>query len=57
MTLQQYADTLGVTYRTAWQHFKDGRIPDSFKVGKVVYVPDNILNLLKDNYDKNNRRG
>lgn len=54
MKLQDYADLIGCTYRTAQQHFKDGLIPKAFKVGRVIYVPDNILELLEEKYNESN---
>lgn len=56
MTLQEYADMFEVSYRTAWQHFKDGKIPKAYKVGKKVIVPDNIVELLQDIYEKEYHR-
>lgn len=55
MKLDEYAKLVGCTYRTAQTHFKKGLIPKSFKVGSVVFVPDNILELLEEDYkDKSN---
>lgn len=54
MKLVEYATLLGCTYRTAQNHFKQGLIPEAFKVGSVIYVPDNILELLKNGYEKEN---
>jgi len=55
MKLEQYAELLGCSYRTAQSHFKQGLIPKAFKVGRVIFVPDNILDLLEDVYkDKSN---
>ena len=54
MKLEQYAELLGCTYRTAQNHFQQGLIPKSFKVGSVIFVPDNILELLEDQYDISN---
>ena len=53
MTLHEYADLIGVTYQTSWNHFKAGRIKGAFKTptGKVV-VPDNILEVLQEQYEK-----
>lgn len=50
MKLQEYADLVGCTYRTAQNHFKQGKIPKAFKVGRVIYVPDNVLELLSEIY-------
>lgn len=52
MKLQEYADLIGCTYRTAQNHFKQGKIPKAFKVGRVIHVPDNILELLQESYDR-----
>lgn len=50
MKLEQYAKLLGCSYRTAQNHFKQGLIPDAFKVGSIIFVPDNILELLADKH-------
>ena len=47
MKLAEYATLLGCTYRTAQNHFRQGLIPKAFKVGQVIYVPDNVLDLLE----------
>lgn len=52
MKLSEYATLIGCTYRTAQNHFKQGLIPKAFKVGSVIYVPDNVMELLKDEYEK-----
>lgn len=41
MKLKQWAEINGVTYRTAWQHFRTGLIPGAYKLptGTIV-VPD-----------------
>ncbi len=42
MKLSQYAKQLGVTYRTAWNHFKNGQIPNAYKLPSgTIIVPDN----------------
>lgn len=41
MTLREYAEKLGIQYRTAWNHFKDGKIKGAYKhpTGTII-VPD-----------------
>lgn len=56
MKLQEYADLIGCTYRTAQNHFKQGKIPKAFKVGRIIYVPDNILELLQEENNNDVRR-
>jgi predicted site-specific integrase-resolvase len=52
MKLAEYAILLGCTYRTAQNHYKQGLIPDAFKVGSVIYVPDNVIELLREKNGK-----
>ena len=52
MKLGEYAKLIGCTYRTAQNHFRLGLIPNSFKVGSVIFVPDNILELLKKQHNE-----
>ena len=41
MTLRQYADKLGIHYRTAWNHFKRGLIPGAYQLPTgTIIVPD-----------------
>lgn len=55
MRLKDYAELIGCTYKTAWNHFKAGKIIGAYKLptGTVV-VPDNIMELLKNEYRRNN---
>lgn len=41
MTLREYAQKLGIQYRTAWNHFKEGKIEGAYKhhTGTII-VPD-----------------
>ncbi len=44
MTLRQYADKLGIHYRTAWNHFKRGLIPRAYQLPTgTIIVPDSAL--------------
>ena len=46
-TLKEYAQENRIHYRTAWNHFKAGKISGAFKneYGKVL-VPENQVKLL-----------
>ena len=53
MKLKQYAELIGCTYKTAHNHFKAGKITGAYKLPTgIIIVPDNILEVLKNNYDK-----
>lgn len=40
MKLSQYAKTLGVTYRTAWNHYKNGQIPNAYTLPSgTIIIP------------------
>lgn len=44
MKLSTYAKRLGVTYRTAWSHFKQGIIPGAFQLPTgTIIVPDESI--------------
>ena len=44
MTLKQYADKLGIHYRTAWNHFKRGLIPRAYQLPTgTIIVPEEDL--------------
>ena len=46
MKLSQYAKTLGVTYRTAWNHFNAGLIEGAYKLPTgTIIVPDHALRV------------
>ncbi len=41
MKLSDYARSLGITYRTAWNHFKAGKIPGAYQLHTgTIIVPD-----------------
>lgn len=51
MKLSTYAKKLGVTYRTAWNHYKAGLIPNAYELGSgAIMVPDENI---KNNETKN----
>jgi putative resolvase len=53
MKLKQYAELIGCTYKTAWNHFRAGKIKGAYKLPTgIVVVPDNIMEILKDEYNK-----
>lgn len=43
-TLVEYAKENRIHYRTAWNHFKEGKIPGAFKngYGKILIPDENI---------------
>lgn len=44
MKLTTWAKKQGITYKTAWNHFKAGLIPGAFKLGTgIIIVPDERL--------------
>jgi predicted site-specific integrase-resolvase len=44
MKLSQYAKILGISYRTAWNYFKQGSIPGAYKLPSgTIIVPDNAI--------------
>jgi len=50
MKLSHYAKKLGVTYRTAWNHYKKGLIPNAYELNSgAIIVPDSTFN---DNENK-----
>ena len=47
MKLSQYAKKLGITYRTAWNHYKKGLIKNAYQLATgTIIVPDNAIPLL-----------
>ena len=41
MKLSDWAKKQGVTYRTAWEYFRTGKIPNAYKlVSGAIIVPD-----------------
>lgn len=46
MTLQDYAKKLGIQYRTAWNHFKQGKIEGAYKheTGAIIIPDDKVIN-------------
>ena len=42
MKLSHWAKKQGITYRTAWEHFRTGKIPHAYKLTTgTIIVPDN----------------
>lgn len=53
MKLKNYAELIGCTYKTAHNHFKAGKIIGAYKLPTgIVIVPEDIMERLKDEYDK-----
>lgn len=54
MDLQEFADTLGISYKTAYRRYKSGMIPGAkqfVKNGKV-FIPDDVVDaLLSENIE------
>lgn len=43
MKLSHWAKKQGITYRTAWEYFRTGRLPDAYKLPSgAIIVPDTI---------------
>ena len=48
MKLSTYAKELGITYKTAWNWFKAGKIDGAYQLPTgTVIVPNDIVNILK----------
>lgn len=48
MKLNQYAKKIGVTYRTAWNHYKQGRINNAYQLPSgTIIVPDETIHQNK----------
>ena len=46
MTLSEYAKRLGISYRTAWNHFKSNKIEGVYKLKSgTIIVPDEAEDL------------
>lgn len=44
MKLSDYAERLGISYRTAWNHYKKGYIPGAYQLpSKTIIVPDDSV--------------
>jgi putative resolvase len=44
MKLTDYAKKLGITYRSAWNHFKSGKIPNAYRLESgAIIVPEETL--------------
>lgn len=44
MTLREYAKRLGIQYRTAWNHFKEGKIEGAYKSNTGTIVVPEVTN-------------
>lgn len=44
MKLSDYAKKIGVSYRTAWNHYKAGLIPNAKKLPSGIIIVDNEVN-------------
>lgn len=61
MDLQEFADKLGISYKTAYRRYKSGMIPGAkqfVKNGKV-FIPDDVVDTLisEDSEDESNSKG
>ena len=43
MKLSDYAKKLGITYRTAWNHYKAGQIPNAKKLPSGLIIVDDEM--------------
>ena len=51
MKLRDYANKLGLTYRTAWNHFNAGLIDGAYKIPNgTIIVPEKQLDEKKEEY-------
>jgi putative resolvase len=49
MKLSDYAKSIGITYRTAWNHFRAGKIPGAYQLPTgTIIVPDTIQDSTKE---------
>lgn len=53
MKLSQYAKELGVCYKTAHNHFKEGKIPNSYRLPTgTIIVPNDVVEQIKQQNNK-----
>jgi predicted site-specific integrase-resolvase len=48
MKLSEYAKKIGVTYRTSWNHYKAGMIPNAKKLPSGLIIVDDEVIKTKD---------
>lgn len=49
MKLSDWAKKQGISYRTAWEHFRTGKIPDAYKLQSgTIIVPDERITLKQE---------
>lgn len=49
MKLREYAKNLGVTYQTAWNHYKNKQIPGAYQLPTgTVIIPDTTENIIPE---------
>lgn len=52
MKLSQYAKQLGITYRTAWSHYKKGLIPNAYELPTgAIIIPNDTIKSQEQNND------
>ncbi len=51
MKLSDYAKKLGISYRTAWNHYKAGQIPHAKKLPSGLIIVDDEVIKTKDRTD------
>jgi len=57
MKLSVYAKKIGISYRTAWNHFKQGKIPNAYALHSgTIIVPDDIIANNQTNQDANDKK-
>ena len=52
MKLTVWAKQIGISYRTAWQWFKDGKLPiesEKLPSGTIIVYPDRPIKRADDN--------
>ena len=44
MKLSEYANKLGIGYRTAWNHYKQGKIKNAYQIESgTIIIPEEIV--------------
>lgn len=51
MKLKEWADKQSISYRTAWEHFRTGKIPNAYKLSTgTIVVPEEKAEEIKQEY-------
>ncbi len=57
MRLTDWAKKQGISYRTAWEHFRKGLLPGAYKLlSGTIIVPDETDQIIKEAYYREKER-